>query len=710
MANPPRRAPKRPRRRGGAAAADLLFELGTEELPPRPLRRLSRALGELLHAGLDGAGLANPESARYRVYATPRRLAVCVPQVRLHQPDRVSERRGPALAAAFDAAGKPSAAAIGFARACGVSPQQLERVETDKGGWLVFRRREPGAPARRLLPGIVADALAKLPVPKRMRWGALEAEFIRPVHWVVLLHGAAVVPCELLSMRAGRLTYGHRFHHPRALALRSPQDYPQVLRQRAHVIAEFEAREALIRSKVLALARRKGGQAVIDEALLEEVAALVEWPVPLLGSFDERFLVLPPEPLVTTLRDHQRCFPVTNGRGRLLPYFIAVANIQSRRPAAVRAGNERVIRARFADAQFFWESDRRQPLADRVPGLRAVVFHDRLGSLYDKVGRVRVLAVELAATTGADTARAERAALLAKADLLSGMVGEFPQLQGIMGRHYALHDGEDPEVASAIEEHYLPRQAGDRLPATPTGQALAIADRLDSLVGLFAAGEAPTGDKDPYGLRRAALAVLRITIEQRLDLDLRQLLERAAQGHPPALRRERLVADVYDFMMERLRAYYLDTGVSADVYEAVLARRPERPHDFDQRVRAVMAFRRLPEAESLTSANKRIRNILKQAGELDSHPVSVELLQEDAERRLAQRLAELRARLEPVFAAGRYTEAMQALALLRPQVDEFFDKVLVMAPDQALRENRLALLASLDALFLRVADLSRLQG
>ncbi len=710
MAKRIRRSAPRHRRPAAAPVADLLLEIGTEELPPRALKGLAQALGEQLHRGLDTAGLTNRDSRRYRVYATPRRLAARVPQVRLRQPDTINERRGPSLQAAFDAEGKPSAAAIGFARSCGVAPAQLEQLRTEKGAWLVFRRKQKGVPARRLIPDIVAQALARLPVARGMRWGELDVEFVRPVHWVVLLHGAAVVPCELLSVRAGRVSYGHRFHHPRALALRSPQDYPDVLKRRGGVVADFEARQALIRSKASALARRKGGRALIEDALLEEVTALVEWPEPLLGSFDKAFLQVPPEALVSTMRDNQRCFPVVDSRGRLLPYFIAVANVRSKRPAVVRAGNERVIHARFADARFFWESDRKQPLAERVPGLRGVVFQDKLGSLYDKVERVRALALTVAAAIAADATRTERAALLAKADLLSGMVGEFPELQGTMGKYYARHDGEDPEVADAIEEHYLPRQAGDRLPITPTGQALAIADRLDSLVGLFAVGEAPTGDSDPYGLRRAALGVLRVIIEQGLGLDLQALLERAWQSYPGALRRERLMQQVYEFMMERLRAYYLDAGVSADVYEAVLACRPARPYDFDRRVRAVMAFRRLPAADSLTTANKRIRNILKQAGDMDSHQVSAELLKEEPERRLAQQVDGLRVRLEPLFTAGEYTEAMNELAALRPQVDEFFDKVLVMAEDPVLRANRLALLGSLGALFLRVADLSRLQG
>jgi glycyl-tRNA synthetase beta chain len=410
------------------------------------------------------------------------------------------------------------------------------------------------------------------------------------------------------------------------------------------------------------------------------------------------------------MRDNQKCFHVTDSKGALLPYLNTVANIKSKDASQVREGNERVIRARFADAQFFWETDRKTPLAQRVDGLKEVVFHDKLGSLHEKVERVRKLARLVAQESGTDTALADRGAQLAKGDLLSGMVGEFPGLQGVMGRYYALHDGEHAEVASAIEEHYLPRHAGDRLPGTGAGQAVAIADRLDTLVGIFAVGESPTGDKDPFGLRRAALGVVRIMIEGRLGLSLTTLLEAAWRSYPTALQKSGLVGRVYEFMMERLRAYYLDTGVSADVYEAVLACRPARPADFDRRVRAVMAFRAFPEAESLTAANKRIRNILRQGGNADWDHVSTMLLQEEAEKRLAQQVDSLSQALTPLFDAGEYTEAMKRLAALRPQVDEFFDKVMVMVEEEAVRDNRLALLNSLSMLFLRVADLSKLQS
>ena len=705
----------RPRRRRAraertAAADDLLLELGTEELPPKTLKGLSEALATLLYRALQDAGLTTDTSPRYRVYATPRRLAVHVPGILRRQPDRIDERRGPALSAAFAADGRPTPAAIGFARSCGVEPHQLERLETDKGAWLVYRRKQAGVLASKLVPDLVRDAVKGLPVAKRMRWADLDVEFVRPVHWVLLLHGRAVVRCKVLSVASGRQTYGHRFHCPKALSIAAPGDYAKVLLKRGHVVPDFEARRAVIRKAAVTLARRRRGVAVIDEALLDEVAALVERPQPLLGSFDKSFLELPPEPLISTMRDNQKCFHVTDSKGALLPYFITVANIKSKDASQVRQGNERVIRARFADAQFFWETDRKTPLAERIDGLREVVFHDKLGSVHDKVERVRKLARLVAQETGTDAALADRGAQLAKADLLSGMVGEFPGLQGVMGRYYALHDGEHAEVASAIEEHYLPRYAGDRLPGSGAGQAVAIADRLDTLVGIFAVGESPTGDKDPFGLRRAALGVVRIMIEGGLELSLTTLLEAAWRSYPTVLQKTGLVGSVYDFMMERLRAYYLEAGVSADVYEAVLACRPARPADFDKRVRAVMAFRTLPEAQSLTAANKRIRNILRQGGNADWDHVSTELLREQSEKRLAEQLTSLTQVLMPLFDTGEYTEAMQRLAALRPQVDEFFDNVMVMVDEEAVRDNRLALLHSLSKLFLRVADLSKLQG
>lgn len=692
-------------RKSPPAAADLLVEIGTEELPPKALRGLSEAFGKLFRDGLDQAGLLDDETLSPDIFGAPRRLAVRVPQVRLSQPDQTRERRGPALQAAYDDEQQPTKALVGFARSCGVTPQSLETLETDRGAWIVFRAREKGRPASELIPQILTEALKKLPVPRRMRWAGLDAEFVRPVHWVVLLHGEKVIHMELLSVKAGRTTRGHRFHHPKPITLKTPQEYESVLSKQGAVIADFAARRAKIRQAAERLAAGQGGEAAVDEALLDEVTSLVEWPEAILGSFDKAYLKLPAEVLATSMQDNQKYFPVTNKRGKLLPCFITVSNIKSKNKVKVREGNERVLHARFADARFFWETDLKTRLQDRIADLKHIVFHEKLGSVHDKAVRVGRLAGRIAQEMGGEAGHAERAALLAKADLLSGMVGEFPELQGVMGRYYASHDGEPQNIAAAIEEQYLPRFAGDRLPETALGQALAIADKLDTLLSIFGLGEFPTGDRDPYGLRRAALGVLRIMIEHKLELDVLGLLEYGADGYAGGV-----VEDVYAFMMERLRAYYTDAGLSGDVFEAVLACRPTRPLDFDRRIRAVTAFIKLKEAESLTAANKRIRNILRQGGSADWDHVSELLLEEEAERHLARRVAVLQNELAPLFDAGDYTRAMKHLAGLRPQVDEFFDRVMVMVDEEAVRDNRLALLNSLSRLFLRVADLSKLQG
>ena len=688
-------------------AADLLVELGTEELPPKSLLRLSQAFAEEVFNGLNNAGLVSESANAPQGFAAPRRLAVRVPQVLLRQPDRDQERRGPALQAAFDANGNPSKAAEGFARSCGTGVEKLDRLKTDKGEWLVFRERQKGEPASKLIPEILDQALRALPIAKRMRWSDLEAEFLRPVHWLVLLHGDKVVPAEVLSVKSGRESRGHRFHNPKAVKLRNAGEYESKLKK-AFVVADFESRRQRIHDGAVKLATKAGGKAVIDANLLDEVTSLVEWPEPLLAGFEDKYLDVPAEALITTMQDNQKYFPVVNKRGKLLPHFITVANIRSKQKKKVQQGNERVIRARFSDAEFFWNNDRKIKLESRVERLKDVVFHNKLGTLHDKAERVSKLAVIVAEELGSDVSAAQRAGMLAKADLMSGMVGEFPELQGIMGCYYAAHDGEPDEIAAAMEEQYLPRFAGDRLPKTRTGNALAVADKLDTIVGIFSTGEVPTGDKDPFALRRAALGVLRIVIENKLDLNLWTLL-RSAAVHFTEHDATALSTTIYDFMMDRLRAYYVDAGVKRDVFEAVLACRPEHPLDFDGRVRAVQAFQKLKEAESLAAANKRISNILKQAGDLDWDHVSKELLQDEHEIKLAARISEMQTVVEPMFAAADYTAAMKRLATLRPEVDNFFDHVMVMVDEEAVRDNRLAVLQGLRKLFLRVADLSRLQ-
>lgn len=685
---------------------DLLIEIGTEELPPKALLRLSRAFSDGVRKGLIQADLAFGE---VHDYAAPRRLAVWIEAVAATQADREQIRRGPALAAAFDDEGNPTPGAQGFARSCGVGVEQLEKLETDKGAWLVHRVMERGRGTAELVPDIVDRALGQLPIPKRMRWGAGTAEFVRPVHWIVLLFGDEVIDAEILGVRSGRETRGHRFHHPAPIYIGEPAAYAPLLQTEGRVLADFAERREAIRGQVIEAGVAAGGRALIDEDLLDEVTALVEWPVAVVGDFETRFLEVPSEALISTMQDNQKYFPVVDAQGRLLPHFITISNIVSRDPAQVKAGNERVVRPRLTDAAFFWNQDRRQRLEARIDRLGTMVFQSRLGTLLDKQKRVARLAAHIAAALGADPRLAERAAMLAKCDLLTQMVFEFPELQGVMGRYYARHDGEPDEVAQAIDEQYRPRFAGDALPETATGQALAIADRLDTLVGIFAIGQPPTGDKDPFALRRAALGVLRILIEGGRDLDLAELLAAAAAGFPAALAAGTAVDGVFEFMMERLRAYYTDAGIAPDVFDAVRAQRPTRPLDFHARLHAVTEFRALPEAESLAAANKRIGNILRKTEEAIPAAVAAERLVDAAERDLAKGLDELRGEVESAFDRGDYTTGLRRLAALREPVDRFFDNVMVMAEDAALRANRLALLQQLQSLFLRAADLSRLQ-
>ena len=695
---------------------DLLVEIGTEELPPKALKGLSEAFA----AGVvDGLKAADLHHGAVQVFAAPRRLAVLVKKLVATQADKIVERRGPALTAAFDDEGIPSKAAEGFARSCGVAVDDLERLETEQGAWLVFRAHMPGQPTAKLIPDVVRAALDKLPIPKRMRWGDLDAEFVRPVHWVVLLFGDEVVETEILSVKAGRETRGHRFHHPHTLYVGEPAAYAPLLETEGHVVADFAARREAVRAQVLEAGAKLGGKAIIDADLLDEVTSMVEWPRAVAGDFEQRFLDVPSEALISTMKSNQKYFHVVDAKGRLMPHFITVANIDSKDADMVRAGNERVVRPRLSDAEFFWTQDRRQRLDAHLERLKTVTFQNKLGTLHDKSARVAQLARSIAEAMGASPEWAERAAWLSKCDLMTGMVGEFPELQGIMGRYYALHDGEPNDVALAQDEQYMPRFAGDELPATATGQALAIADKLDTLVGMFSIGQPPTGSKDPFALRRTSLGLLRIIIEGQLSLDLVDLIVAALQGlgfvktELEINKDTALVTQVFEFMMDRLRAYYHDTGVAPDVFEAVLEQRPTQPHDFDRRVRAVTAFRKLPEAESLAAANKRISNILRQAQEKHiavTDEVTSAALVEPAEQALAEQVGALAREVMPLFEQRDYETALCKLASLREAVDRFFDDVMVMVDDTALRDNRLALLNSMRNLFLHVADLSRLQG
>nr|VFJ70754.1 MAG: glycyl-tRNA synthetase beta chain [Candidatus Kentron sp. FW] len=709
--------------------ATLLIEIGTEELPPLALRRLSEAFGKEIGANLHNARLTHGEIS---CFATPRRLAVSIADVRTHQAEQEQVRRGPSLQAAFDDQGNPTKAALGFARSCQVPVDDLTRLTTDEGSWLTFRKTEKGQPTASLLPTIVSDALARLPIPKRMRWADRDTEFVRPVHWVVLLLGGDVVEAEIMGVVSGRTTYGHRFHHPGPLVIGKPDDYVGLLYEKGKVIADFDTRKKRIRTQVDEAARGiddRDGQAIITEELLEEVTSLVEWPVAIAGSFDQQFLDLPDKVLVGTMTGHQKYFPVADHQGNLMPNFITVSNIQSRNPHVVRRGNERVIRPRLTDAAFFFAADLRKPLADRLGELKSVVFQKKLGSLLDKSQRVSRLAEQVANALmdpalgdldkgmgSEEITLASRAGLLCKCDLVTQMVGELPELQGYMGRVYGERTGEEKTTAIALEEVYRPRFAGDGIPATRVGQITAIADKLDTLVGIFGIGQIPKGDRDPFALRRAALGILRILIEGGLNLPLPPLLDAAVGGYGELFDAKKVTPKVLDFMTERLRGYFAEQGFEPDVFAAVVAHAPDRPLDFAERMRAVANFRNLPEAASLASSNKRIQNILRQVtSEGDSTPdsslfgqVNEELLQEDAERDLATHLTALTPKVTGLLSRRDYTAAMTYLAELKNSIDAFFDAVLVMADDQRIKNNRLALLRDIHSLFSETADISRL--
>ncbi len=686
-------------------ARDLLFELGTEELPPRTLLSLSTALRDGLLKGIDAAGIPHGKA---HSFATPRRLAVRIEGCAEAAPDRRVERRGPPVASSFDAQGAPTQAAAAFAKSCGVSVADLERLTTDKGTWLAFRGTEPGAAIASLLGGIVGQAIAALPIAKRMRWGARAVEFVRPVRTVILLFGDEVVPIEVLGLTSGRLTVGHRFHAPRPIAVKTPKTYEGQLR-RAKVIADFAKRRDIIRAGVEAVAAAAGGVALIEEALLDEVTALVEWPVPIAGRFEKRFLALPRQVVIATVQDHQRYFPVEGADGRLTGDFVTVSNIQSRDPSKVREGNERVVRPRLSDAAFFWEQDRKVSLDALAARLSGVTFQTKLGSYADKTLRMKILALSIDQRISAGP-EVGRAAELAKADLMSAMVGEFPELQGPMGRYYAEAQGEPAEIALALEKHYKPRYAGDTLPATKIGQALALADKIDTLVGIFAIEQRPTGTKDPFGLRRAALGVLRIILECRLDVDLLDLLQEAAATQP--VQRPGVVEEVYDFIADRLRGLLLERadGTSAEMVDAVLAGRPRSPLDAETRLQALKQFLLLPDAGVLTAINKRIVNILRKAPPGAIPAVQAAALKEEAELALHRVLEASSGSVNRAIAERRYADALTGLTGLRAAVDDFFERVLVMDENVAMRNNRLALLSKVQALLGGVADLSRLPG
>ncbi|VEA61060.1 Glycine--tRNA ligase beta subunit [Serratia plymuthica] len=684
----------------------FLVEIGTEELPPKALRSLAESFAANFTAELDSANLEHGEVSWF---AAPRRLALKVANLSAAQADREVEKRGPAIAQAFDAEGKPSKAAEGWARGCGITVDQAERLVTDKGEWLLYRAHVKGQSAQALLAGMVSTALSKLPIPKLMRWGDSEVQFVRPVHTVTLLLGDELIPGTVLGIDSARTLRGHRFMGEAEFTIDNADQYPQILLERGKVIADYEARKALIKRDAELAAQQIGGKADLSESLLEEVASLVEWPVVLTAKFEEKFLAVPAEALVYTMKGDQKYFPVYDAAGKLLPNFIFVANIESKDPQQIISGNEKVVRPRLADAEFFFNTDRKKRLEDNLPRLETVLFQQQLGTLRDKTDRIQALAGWVAGQIGADVNHATRAGLLSKCDLMTNMVFEFTDTQGVMGMHYARHDGEAEDVAVALNEQYQPRFAGDALPESLVACSLAIADKMDTLAGIFGIGQHPKGDKDPFALRRAALGVLRIIVEKNLPLDLQTLTEEAVRLYGSKLSNAKVVDEVVEFMLGRFRAWYQEEGHAVDTIQAVLARRPTKPADFDARVKAVTHFRTLEEAAALAAANKRVSNILAKSTDTLNDRVHASVLKEAAEIQLATHLVVLRDKLEPVFAAGDYQDALVQLAALREPVDAFFDNVMVMAEDDAVRVNRLTLLSKLRELFLQVADISVLQ-
>lgn len=685
---------------------NFLAEIGTEELPPKALKKLATAFAENVEAELNQAGLSFD---KVEWFAAPRRLAVKVLGLATSQPSKEVEKRGPAVSAAFDAEGKPTKAAEGWAKGCGITVEQAERIATDKGEWLVHRAVIEGQPTKNLLVGMISNALAKLPIPKTMRWGDKTEQFVRPVHTVTLLLGDELIEGEILGIASGTTIRGHRFLGEREFQISHADQYPALLKEKGSVVADFNERKALILAKAQEKATALGGVADIEEDLLDEVTSLVEYPNVLAAKFEERFLAVPAEALVYTMKGDQKYFPIYDKEGKLLPHFIFVSNINPEDPSKIIEGNEKVVRPRLTDAEFFFKTDLKQRLEDQLPRLETVLFQQQLGTLRDKTARIEQLAGEIAKQIGADETKAKRAGLLSKCDLMTNMVFEFTDTQGVMGMHYARHDGEDEEVAVALNEQYMPRFAGDELPKSLVASSVALADKFDTLTGIFGIGQAPKGSADPFALRRAALGALRIIVEKNLPLDLSDLVATSAKLFGDKLTNSNVVEEVVDFMLGRFRAWYQDEGIAVDVIQAVLARRPTRPADFDARVRAVSHFRTLDSAEALAAANKRVSNILaKVEGEISSE-IDRTLLVETEEKALVEQIITLQAELAPLFEKGEYQTALDRLAGLREVVDNFFDKVMVNAEDPKLRQNRQAILNNLRNLFLQVADISLLQ-
>lgn len=683
---------------------DFLVELGTEELPPKALSKLSKSFQSGVIDGLKSESL---DYGEVKSFATPRRLAVLVYSLETKQADRLTEKFGPAVKASFDTDGNPTRAAEGFAKSCGVIVADLGKTNKDGVEKLSYSALLSGKCTNDLLPAIVNEALAKLPIPKKMRWGESRDEFVRPVHWLVMLFGKKVIPSTIMGVKSGAVSFGHRFHHPDKISIGKASEYEALMLKPGNVVADFTKRRELIRNAILREGEKLNADTVVDESLLDEVTGLVEYPVALTGQFDESFLEVPSEALILAMKSHQKCFYLLSKDKELLPYFVTVSNISSTDPLQVVKGNERVIRPRLADAKFFYDTDKQISLEERLNQLKKVVFQVQLGTVYDRSSRVANLATFLAVGTGQNEAQSERAAMLAKCDLVTNMVGEFADLQGIMGSYYAVNDGESESVAIAISEQYMPKYAGGDLPSTTLGSILAIADKLDSIVGLFAIGQPPTGSKDPFALRRSAIGVLRIMVENKLDLDLFTCIETSLEGFGSLEVDTQTAEKVFEFMLERFRSWYSDDGVPINIFQSVMEVKPRKPYDFARRIQAVSSFMKLEESTSLAAANKRVSNLLDKVDAASlSTEVSESLLIDDAEKILFQQLREKELNTAFLFDAGDYTSGLAELVQLKDSVDRFFDDVLIMCDDIPLQYNRIAVLQRLRDLFLKVADIS----
>lgn len=686
--------------------ADLLFELGTEELPPTALARLSNAFTSEFKSGLLEAKLSFGE---IQSFATPRRLGILVKDCALEQPDQEIDKRGPAVQAAFDQDGNPTKAAQGFASSCGVSVEDLDRLKTDKGEWLCYQLTEKGKSAVELLPAISKNALDKLPIPKRMHWGNSDAMFVRPVHWLLFLLGNEIVPCNILDAQSSNLTYGHRFHHPESISITDPGEYADKLFNQGKVIADFSARKTAIIEQVKTAADKLNGLVPEDENLLDEVTALVEWPVAIVGNFEEEYLAVPHEALILTMKKNQKYFPVLDSEQKLKNHFITISNIESKNPETIRDGNERVIRPRLSDAKFFWEQDAKSTLESRLENLKEIVFQKQLGSIYDKSVRVSALAAHIASLIKGDPDLAERAGLLSRCDLVTEMVYEFADMQGIMGRYQALRDGEDAEIATAMDEIYMPRFSGDVLPKSKTGIALALADRFDTLTGIFGIGLKPSGTKDPFALRRASLGIIRILREYSLTLNMHDLINESCKLHTQSLSEPLVASEVSTYISERLKSMLIDEGISSALVKSVASVNPTTLTDFEQRIEAVNTFSKLAEADNLAAANKRIVNILKKTTESIPSHTDASLFDTDQEAALLAKVEQKETEIKPLIEASDYKATLMTLADMKDPIDAFFDHVMVMAEDNKVRLNRLSLLQRVYQLFIKVADVSVLQ-